>query len=126
MSAPYRVLVTGSRYWSDQQLVVDALNAAFEARSRNPFVLVHGACPSGADRFAHNWAISATATCGVIEEAHPADWTAGKKAGPDRNRLMVELGADLCVAFPLPGSKGTWHTVRLAHAAGIPVTEVRP
>jgi hypothetical protein len=34
---------------------------------------------------------------------------------------MVGLGADLCLAFPLPGSTGTPHCVGLARAAGIPV-----
>jgi hypothetical protein len=34
---------------------------------------------------------------------------------------MVSLGADICLAFPQPGSKGTWDCARKAADAGIPV-----
>jgi hypothetical protein len=37
---------------------------------------------------------------------------------------MVSLGADLCLGFPGPGSKGTWDCLRKAVDAGIP-TRVR-
>jgi hypothetical protein len=126
MSAPYRVIVTGSRYWSDRQAVHEALEAAFSTAPRHPFV-VHGACRTGADVHAHMWALAASASADVIEEPHPADWaTHGKAAGPIRNKHMVDLGADLVLAFPLPNSVGTAHTMRLARQAGIEVREVRP
>ena len=43
-----------------------------------------------------------------------------------RNQEMVDLGADLCVAFIQVGAmnKGTWHCATAARAAGIPVWEV--
>jgi hypothetical protein len=34
---------------------------------------------------------------------------------------MVALGADICLAFPGPGSIGTWHCIKAAANAGIPV-----
>jgi hypothetical protein len=47
------------------------------------------------------------------------------KAGPRRNRAMVCLGADVCVAFFKKGAAnyGTAGCVKLAKAAGI---DVRP
>lgn len=62
----------------------------------------------------------------IAEEKHPADWNRfGKRAGFKRNYEMVIAGADLCIAFIVPGqSNGTMHTVEAARAAGIPVTEV--
>lgn len=53
--------------------------------------------------------------------------TAGPLA-PIRNKQMVELGADLCLAFPDHpkghGSRGTWNCIDLAQQAGIPVLVV--
>lgn len=53
-------------------------------------------------------------------------WTKyGRAAGPIRNKEMVRLGADLCLAFPDhpkgQGSRGTWGCIDLAHQAGIPI-----
>lgn len=122
MTAAYRVLVTGSRYWPAPQAVADALDEAFSYAPRRPFVVVHGDCRTGADAHAHLWAVQAAATCDVTEEPHPADWrTHGNSAGPIRNRHMVNAGADLVLAFPLPNSVGTQHTIGLATKAGIPV-----
>jgi hypothetical protein len=121
-TTPYRVLVTGSRYWPDRQAVYDALDDALLSAPRRPLIVVHGACRTGADIHAHLWTVSASVTVDVIEEAHPADWTThGKAAGPIRNQEMVAAGADLVLAFPLPNSRGTHHTMSLAEAAGIPV-----
>lgn len=123
MTGPYRVLVTGSRYWPNPQTVHNALDDAYLNATSRPFIVVHGDCRTGADRYAHLWAVAAAATCNVIEEPYPADWNGplGKAAGPERNRQMVDDGADLCLAFLLPNSIGTRHTMRLAETAGIPV-----
>jgi hypothetical protein len=111
-----RVIVTGSRDWSDRDAVQAALlDVALEHSS---FTLIHGGCPTGADRFADRWARAAEIPVEVFE----ADWEKyGKRAGPIRNAEMVQAGADLVLAFPLPGGKGTQHTIRIAREAGIPV-----
>ena len=59
-------------------------------------------------------------------EGHPAEWRGGRLCGPERNAHMVSLGADLCLAFPLPSSRGTRNCMRLAREAGIPVYVYEP
>ncbi|WP_435279134.1 DUF2493 domain-containing protein [Streptomyces sp. 1222.5] len=146
----YRILVTGSRDWTDHNLVRDALaNAIYQ---HTPAVIVHGACPTGADAIASWWARSYR-HLSVTEEAHPADWDhctdrclQGHRkqkrpddtahpgvcddycpaAGPRRNRELIRLGADVCLAFIKGGSRGASHTARLAEQAGIPVRRWRP
>lgn len=119
-----RVIVTGSRKWTDKAAVWDALNDVY--LEHGPFRLVHGACSTGADAIAHEWYQAAARMVRVEEEQFPAAWdTRGKAAGPERNKRMVEAGADLVLAFPLPSGSGTQHTMQLAREAGIPVKEYR-
>lgn len=110
-----RVLVTGSRQWNDARAIMDRL-----ADYPPGTVLVHGDA-RGADRMAQRIGQD----LGLVDEPHPADWTQyGKAAGRIRNAEMVRAGADICIAFPLPDSVGTWDCVRRAKTAGIPVEVV--
>lgn len=111
-----RVLVTGSRWWSDATTLAAALAAQVE--EHGPIVVIHGAA-AGADRMADNWAVNH----GYPVDPYPADWAKhGRKAGPIRNRKMLaESRPDIVLAFPLPDSKGTWDMVRIADDAGVPV-----
>lgn len=112
-----RVLLTGSRAYPGPSPIYRALGAVLFRHG--PFTLVHGACSTGADFYAHEWA---TAHPEVEEIKYPAAWEAyGRAAGPMRNAHMVADGADLVLAFPMPGGRGTQHTVELARGAGIPV-----
>ncbi len=123
-----RILVTGSRDWTDWRVIDRAMSAAFAwlnyGHATMPFrpVLVHGAArgadtiAAGLARLAH-WDV----------EGYPADWDRhGKAAGPIRNAEMVALGADICLAFPFPrppgkaGTSGTEDCYTRALAAGIP------
>ncbi|KUJ70782.1 hypothetical protein ACZ90_00230 [Streptomyces albus subsp. albus] len=115
-----RIIVTGSHRWSDDISVYQALTMAY--RERGPFVLVHGACATGADAMAHHWYTVAGQTLGVHEVRYPPDrGRYGRRAGPLRNQQMIKAGADLVLAFPLPGAAGTQGTIQLARAAGIRV-----
>jgi len=114
---PVRILITGSRWWTDVAAIMAVL-----ARYRELYpdaVLVHGNC-RGADLIAaeiwQNW--------GLPTEAHTADWaTLGNRAGPERNATMVGYGAVVCLAFPMPNSRGTRDCMRKAERAGIPVVQ---
>lgn len=114
-----RILVAGSRSWKDRETIRAALERA-RGMLGDETVLVHGACPTGADAIASRiWR-----SWGLPVEAHPADWARhGRAAGPLRNQQMVLAGADLCLAFPLGASPGTRGCMRLAKAAGIPLWE---
>jgi len=143
-----RILVTGSRDWDDGSVIHEALweQVLYLAPGlREPTTLVSGACPTGADRIAEMIADS----YGLIVERHPAKWRKknvwGEEvydgaAGFKRNKEMVDLGADICLAFiktcnkpecqilvgdqfmaPDHGSHGASHTADLAEKAGIPV-----
>ncbi len=112
--APRRVLITGSRTWTDTTTLRDVLAGHWgDGRA----VLVSGGCPTGADRLAEQcW----TRWGGHIEQ-HPADWQAhGRAAGYRRNTRMVELGADVCLAFIRDHSPGARHTAHLATRPGTP------
>jgi len=121
-----RVIVTGGRRRTDKQRVWDELSVLLE--EHGPFTLVHGACPVGADQWAHQWALAHRE---VEEIRYPADWlrpdgTVDRGAGFRRNARMVADGADLVLAFPHPTGHGTQHTMRKAREAGIEVIEIPP
>jgi len=108
-----RVIVTGSRHWTDVAEVERAL-----LRLPRDAVIVHGAA-RGLDAIAARVAVEQ----GLTVEAHPADWGShGRAAGPIRNQAMVDLGVDECLAFPLPDSVGTWDCVLRATFGGAKVT----
>lgn len=110
-----RVIVSGSRKWKPPASIV----VARLERIPRPFILVHGAC-EGLDEIADEWAEKR----GIKVESHPANWSGdGVNAGIMRNQRMADAGADLLLAFPLVGSRGTWDMIRRAKSAGIP-TEV--
>lgn len=124
-----RILITGSRTWTDKDAILQAL------RKHNPRVndeptVVHGDCPTGADALAQELADEFR----VRTERYPAKWREHSENCPDwhfplptckmagfrRNAEMVSLGADICLAFQKDRSPGTQSTIQLAQAAGIP------
>jgi hypothetical protein len=120
-----RVIVTGSRRWADAHVVYRELTNIYD--EFGAFELIHGACSTGADQHARDWFEAGGRALGCIETRHPAEWERrGPRAGPERNERMVEAGADLVLAFPLPEGSGTQHTMQLAREAGIEVREFRP
>jgi len=121
-----KILVTGTRTWTDRETIHTVLARAAGylggAYDRNAVLLIEGECPhGGADIIARDvWWSQGRPVLGV-----PANWeTLGKRAGPERNQRMVDMMPDLCVAFLQPGSRGTVDCVARARAAGIPVKEV--
>lgn len=134
-----RVLVTGSRGLPASAIgVVRSALIEVTTDHEGPYVLVHGGA-RGADQMAAHIAHE----LGWTVEEHPADWSApcrdtcrhngrqtnqrGREycpsAGARRNQAMVDLGADVCVAFYVRNelTKGTSDAIRRAGKAQIPV-----
>lgn len=110
-----RVIVTGGRDWNEEARLRDTLDALTERDD----VIIHGACPTGADAMAELWAKHR----GMDIERFHANWRElGKRAGPIRNEKMIRAGADLVIAFE--GGRGTEHCKMLAKKYDIPVIEI--
>ncbi len=106
-----RVLVTGSRDWSQHVILKQRLAELPRGSS-----IIHGR--TRADMAA---GVAARAL-GIPETPYPADWSGkGKAAGIIRNRQMLDEKPDLVLAFWDGRSTGTKHTIDEAKRRGIPV-----
>jgi len=107
-----RLLVFGSRKWTDREVIASTLNAYLEAGT----VVVHGDCRSGADRIAKQICEDK----GITMDPHPADWDRyGNAAGPIRNEEMAASGIALALGFGDGAGTRDMHKRCVAH--GIPV-----
>jgi hypothetical protein len=109
-----RVLVTGSRDWKDkEQVEIELRDVENDFSGPFRFVLIHGACTTGADKMADNWCIGKS---NWTVRKHAANWNKyGNAAGPLRNTQMLDKESPTVIlAFNLHRSKGTTHMVRLA------------
>lgn len=119
-----RVIVTGSRNWADWEKLYAALMDEYRGWSYDTMTVVHGGCPTGADAMAEQWVKHHNLF--AKSDIYEADWEQyGRAAGPIRNQRMVDDGADIVLAFPLGGSRGTWDCVRRAGLAGLEVRIIK-
>lgn len=125
----YRILITGSREIAHRDTVADAITNVWRENGRPHLTVVHGGA-RGADRIAGQ--VASQNRDRATEEIHLAVWRPDGQDGPvdklagfTRNQLMVDLGADVCLAFLKEGAKnsGTRDCIRRAQKAGIPVIE---
>lgn len=121
-----RILITGSRKVTGRATVSIPLTQAWKDLGAVPTTVVHGTA-AGADSLAGR--IARENPGYLVEEPHPAVWRPNgvynPAAGFVRNKAMVDLGADLCLAFLKRGelNKGTLDCIRRATKAGIEVRE---
>ena len=113
-----RVLVCGSRDYSNEMRVRTVLDWYFSKHGEE-LIVIEGGAP-GADTFAMSWA----ADKGVDLFHFPAKWDVyQKRAGFIRNKRMLEVGRpDLVVAFftdPSNPSRGTSMMLDIATRAGV-------
>jgi hypothetical protein len=105
MRQPFRLLPTGSRTWDDTHIVEHAL-AVILAHHPEGVLLVHGACPRGADAIT---AACADRTPGYHSEAHPAPGTvtAGPPdtCGTSRWSHWVQTAASRSCEAPVPAPR---------------------
>lgn len=132
------VLGTGSRSWR-HPLLYDVLTHVVE--EMGPFVLVHGGA-SGADAMMGDWAGVQPVPSylkwrirQVVKSVPPQAWRQNRRAGHDRNQLMVDMNPVRCLGFLSPcrkamcpqrgmgtvmhGTHGTEDCLRRARRAGI-------
>lgn len=114
-----RLLVCGSRHFTDDTLLDNTLFDITGLRDHYNFgTIIHGNA-KGADTFAALWGYR----MGWKVKAFPADWEEyGKAAGPIRNKQMLDEGKpDLVIAFWDGKSTGTKNMIEQAQKTGIPV-----
>jgi SLOG family YspA-like protein len=122
---PLRLLVCGSRTWTDAALLAEAVErvVAEHGQGRAGVVLIEGDA-RGADRLAGTLARAR----GWELETYPADWQRhGRAAGMRRNARMLRQGRPervIACTDDLAASRGTADMVRRAHSAGLPVLVV--
>jgi hypothetical protein len=106
-----RILVTGSRGWSDLDAMVAALMRAWLdlGKPARP-VLVHGAARGADSMAAQLWRL-----WGWPDDPHPGDL-----------HRMVTGGADLCLIFGPTDAPGARQCLAAARRAGIPVRVCGP
>jgi hypothetical protein len=123
----FHVLVTGSRGWpQDRAYMIDtALDEAVEIARKEvaDLLLVRHGAAEGVDTMASNWVKRnpvAQHWMPVVEEIHRPAWDIhGRPAGHIRNAQMVNMGAELCLAFIKDESAGATGCLQAAGRAGI-------
>lgn len=105
-----RVLVCGSRYFNNKELMEDVL------KQWDITTIIHGAA-RGADTLAAEFGNRLS----IPVTPYPAEWgTYGRSAGPIRNTRMLREGRpDLVVAFRGVNSRGTQDMIDQARKAGV-------
>ena len=114
-----RVLITGSREFNNELVMREIFNRYHDRYMGCETILVHGDA-RGADRLSARVASSIVPDMTV--ETHPANWELhGKRAGFMRNELMVDLGADVAIAFRWigAGNRGTDDCIKRIRQANI-------
>lgn len=114
------VCVAGCRYYDNYGVISDYLNYVLKnLKKQGEIVIVHGGC-RGVDLLAEKWAKEENNYETII---FIPDWSRGKKAGPDRNKKMVEFVAaqekGFVVAFWDGTSRGTKNLIFEAKKLGL-------
>lgn len=103
-----RLIVTGSREWTDRAVVEAALRRLPVGR------LAHGACVwGGLDEIADEIARA------LGWEVAPYPVLPGERPTARNIRMVDAERPTIVLAFPLPGSRGTWHCARYAVSRGV-------
>lgn len=121
----FRVIVCGSRTFSDVDLMETVLSRfpkyVYDRFNGSKELMIKQGGANGADKMARAWCNSVGVQCFTYN----ADWDQhGKAAGPIRNKIMLESGADMTLAF-FAGerTKGTAHMVTISRLANLEVHE---
>ena len=121
-----RVLVCGGRDWTHLSKIFNMLFTYYDQTPLDEeFVVIQGGA-IGADFIAKIWALSEGPNR-VGHEEYKAQWDKyGQKAGPIRNKRMLDEGKpDIILAFPTKDSAGTWDLINQASDRDIEIFVVK-
>lgn len=120
-----RIIVAGSRTFSDYPLMEQTLNSYLERKSSDVKIQFVSGTARGADSFGEVFAKNN----GYEVKRFPAQWDVyGKSAGYRRNAAMADYTAQrtgVLFAFWDGSSRGTMHMINLAKDKGLDVHIVR-
>ena len=114
---PIILAVVGSRGWTNQVALFSVLDAWVGEHGRPACIVSGGA--KGADTFASYYA----AARHVSFREFPADWTRGRRAGPERNERMLAEATHV-IAFCCGDTPGTRNSISIAERRKLPLVVV--
>lgn len=113
----FRVIVAGSRNFTDYPLLVQKCDAILSDKRRNSHIIIVSGTARGADKLGERYAQER----GFEIRRFPANWSRdGNAAGPIRNALMAD-NADALIAFWDGQSRGTKNMIDNAREKGLAV-----
>nr|QBK90896.1 MAG: DNA recombination-mediator protein A [Pithovirus LCPAC201] len=107
--------VVGGRHFTDYKYMTEKLKL-WQKQHGRIVKIVSGGAP-GADTLAKDYSLEYLKK---EPQVFNAKWGNGGRAGPIRNKLIVEA-SQVIIAFPDPESNGTWSTVSIAKKKNVPV-----
>lgn len=118
------IIVCGSRDFHNRVFLEAKLKKI--TNKLTSFELVTGACPTGADKMAEDWALKQFPMKKIKLTRFHAEWGVhGRGAGPMRNKEMSDYAGSkgVCIAFRNKSgpSPGTDNMISLATKAGMKV-----
>ena len=116
----FRVIIAGTRDFSDYQLLRDKCDAILSEKRRDSNIVIVSGTARGADRLGERYARER----GYEIRQFPADWLNDeKKAGPIRNAKMAD-NADALIAFWDGQSRGTKNMIEVAKRKGLVIRTI--
>lgn len=117
----YRVIIAGTRYFNDYELLRTSCNNLLSVKQRTHTVVIISGTARGADQMGERYARER----GYEIRQFPADWEQyGKSAGHIRNAKMAD-NADALIAFWDGESKGTKNMIDNARRKGLAVRVIQ-
>ena len=116
----FRVIIAGTRDFSDYQLLRDKCDAILSSKRQDCNIIIVSGTARGADRLGERYAKER----GFQLRQFPADWLNDeKKAGPIRNAKMAD-NADALIAFWDGESRGTKNMIETAKRKGLVIRTI--
>ena len=116
----FRVILAGTRDFSDYQLLRDKCDAILSSKRQDCNIIIVSGTARGADRLGERYAKER----GFQLRQFPADWLNDeKKAGPIRNAKMAD-NADALIAFWDGESRGTKNMIETAKRKGLVIRTI--